>query len=128
MAYQKKSYIEHIAVRVKDIRWHIQFFEEALGMPVVNWIGNQHKPDQAWLAGGIQLISDTSNLDGRLDHIAIITENLDEAVHEAVIRGGVIFHKGSNWIELPDGLVIELIQQAGNEVDDLLNVKVSYLP
>ncbi|WP_413057252.1 VOC family protein [Sporosarcina sp. 179-K 3D1 HS] len=97
-------------------------------MPVVNWVGNQEKPDQAWLAGGIQLISDTSNPNGRLDHIAIITENLEKAVHEAVIRGAMIFQKGPSWIELPDGLVIELIQQAGSEVDDFLNVKVSYVP
>ncbi|MEK3934245.1 VOC family protein [Sporosarcina sp. FSL W7-1349] len=97
-------------------------------MPVVNWIGNRENPDQAWLAGGIQLISDSSNPNSRLDHIAIVTEDLEKAVYEAMIRGGKKFHKGSNWIELPDGLVIELIQQAGCEVNDFLNVKVSYVP
>ncbi|BAQ11238.1 glyoxalase belomycin resistance protein dioxygenase [Bacillus sp. OxB-1] len=97
-------------------------------MPVVNWTGNQENPDQAWLAGGIQLISDSSNPNSRLDHIAIVTENLEKAVHEAINRGGKKFYKGPNWIELPDGLVIELIQQAGSEVDDFLNVKVSYVP
>ena len=34
MAYQRKSYVEHVAVRVKDIGWHIRFFREALGMPI----------------------------------------------------------------------------------------------
>ncbi len=34
MSYQKKSYVEHVAVIVKDIHWHIRFFKEALIKPV----------------------------------------------------------------------------------------------
>ena len=29
-----KAYVEHVAVRVKDIHWHIKFFHEVLGMDV----------------------------------------------------------------------------------------------
>ena len=27
-----KAYVEHVAIWVKDIHWHIRFFEEVLGM------------------------------------------------------------------------------------------------
>ena len=29
-----RAYVEHVAVRVRDIHWHIQFFYEVLGMDV----------------------------------------------------------------------------------------------
>ncbi|MCJ7990058.1 hypothetical protein MUB15_13305 [Priestia sp. OVS21] len=34
MPYQKKAYLEHSAIRVKDIDWHIRFFKEALNMSI----------------------------------------------------------------------------------------------
>ena len=32
MAYQKRAYVEHVAIWVKDIHWHIRFFREVLGV------------------------------------------------------------------------------------------------
>lgn len=29
-----RAYVEHVAVRVSDIHWHIKFFYEVLGMDV----------------------------------------------------------------------------------------------
>ena len=34
MTYSNKAYVEHVAIRVKDIHWHIRFFHEVLGMDV----------------------------------------------------------------------------------------------
>ena len=34
MTYTNKAYVEHVAVRVKDIHWHIKFFYDVLGMDV----------------------------------------------------------------------------------------------
>ncbi len=34
MVYQKNSCVEHVAIRVRDIDWHIRFFRDALGMPI----------------------------------------------------------------------------------------------
>ena len=41
MIYKKKSFVEHTAIRVKDINWHIRFFEEALGI-CTSKIGPDH--------------------------------------------------------------------------------------
>ena len=57
MAYTKKSYVEHVAVRVKDIQWHINFFYEALGMDVREIDGDPASPRQYWTIGGMQLMS-----------------------------------------------------------------------
>ena len=58
MAYQKKSYVEHVAVRVRDIDWHIRFFREALGMTIREIDGPRDDPRQVWTVGGVQLMAD----------------------------------------------------------------------
>lgn len=56
MAYQKKSNLEHVAFRVKEIQWHIQFFKAALGMSMVKVDGQAEYPKQVCIRGGLQLI------------------------------------------------------------------------
>ena len=128
MAYQKKSYVEHTAIRVKDIEWYIRFFKEALGISVCTVDGAAENPNQVWLLGGIQLISDPvfEGAKGRMDHIAIVTEDLKLALQQIYTWEVTEAPKGRNWIELPDGLLLELIQSQGNSVEKLLNVEVSY--
>ena len=58
MTYQKQSYVEHVAVRVKDVQWHIRFFREALGMSIRAVDGPADAPKQVWTVGGVQLIAD----------------------------------------------------------------------
>ena len=83
MSYQKRSYLEHTAVRVKDIKWYISFFKETLGMSVRSAIGSEDDPKQVWTIGGMQLISDPSfeGSDGQLAHLGIMTEDLESALH-----------------------------------------------
>lgn len=114
MPYTKKSYLEHTAVYVKDIHWHLRFFEQALGMPLRNLQGDKDDPVQAWTIGGVQLVADKNfqGPEGRMAHLGIRTENLQEALDEVYKFEGVKQMPGRerNWFTLPDGLAIELMQ------------------
>ena len=52
-----RAYVEHVAVRVKDIHWHIRFFYEVLGMDVREIDGPTDDPRQYWTLGGMQLMA-----------------------------------------------------------------------
>lgn len=128
MAYTKKSYVEHVAVRVKDIQWHINFFYEVLGMDVREIDGPTDAPRQYWTVGGMQLMSTPgfeappSNDAGWLAHLGIMVEDLDAALAEAQHWGVTPLPQGRNWLQLPDGLAIELIQASGDAVAKVLAV------
>lgn len=112
MPYEKKSYLEHTAVRVKDIHWHIRFFREALGMPLRSTQGPEDDPIQVWTVGGVQLVSDKDfeGPEGRMVHLGIMTEDLEAALEEVYKWGVSEMPQGHNWFTLPDGLAIELMQ------------------
>jgi len=57
MTQPTKAYVEHVAVRVKDIHWHIRFFKEVLGMGLREVDGPPEAPRQYWSLGGMQLVS-----------------------------------------------------------------------
>ncbi len=125
MAYQKKSYVEHVAVRVKDIDWHIRFFRDALGMPIREVDGPRDNPKQVWTIGGVQLMADPdfATSEGPLAHLGVMTEDLDAALAEAYTWEGVAaMPQGRNWLALPDGLCVEVIQATGDSVASVLAV------
>jgi catechol 2,3-dioxygenase-like lactoylglutathione lyase family enzyme len=116
MAYGKSCYLEHTAVRVKDLQWHIRFFKEALGMSVMNATGPADDPIQVWVqaangGGRVQLVAakDFDGPEGRLVHLGISCDDLDAAVEEVYKWGVTQLPQGRNWIKLPDGMEIELI-------------------
>ncbi len=123
-----KSYVEHVAVRVRDIHWHIRFFNEVLGMTVREIDGPADAPRQYWTVGGLQLMSTAdftappSNDEGWLAHLGIMVEDLEEALQAASNWGVKELPQGRNWLQLPDGLVVELIQASGNAVAEALAV------
>lgn len=125
MSYAKKSYVEHVAIHVKDIHWHIRFFREVLGMAIHEETLPGQSPYQVWTVGGIQLISSPNfnAPEGRLSHLGIMTEDLETALAEAANWCVKTAPQGRNWLILPDGLVIELIQAYGNGVAEALAVK-----
>ncbi|ABM36866.1 VOC family protein [Polaromonas naphthalenivorans] len=129
MAYSNKSYVEHVAVRVKDIQWHINFFHEVLGMDVREIDGPLDAPNQYWTIGGMQLMSTPgfeappSNDAGWLAHLGIMVDDLEGALQAAQSWGVKALPQGRNWLQLPDGLAIELIQAHGNSVAEALAVK-----
>lgn len=128
MTQAKKSYVEHVAVRVKDIQWHINFFYEVLGMDVREIDGPLDAPRQYWTLGGIQLMSTPdfeappSNDAGWLAHLGIMVEDLDGALAAAERWGVKPLPQGRNWLQLPDGLAVELIQASGDAVAQVLAV------
>ena len=128
MSYPQKSYVEHVAVRVRDIQWHIDFFYQVLGMDVREIEGPTDAPSQYWTIGGMQLMSTPgfeappSNDAGWLAHIGIMVEDLDAAIAEAQKWKVKQLPQGRNWLQLPDGLALELIQASGNSVVEVLAV------
>jgi len=119
VAYQGKSYVEHVAVRVKDIDWHIRFFGDVLGMPIREIDGTADRPRQVWTIGGVQLMADPdfAGPEGRLAHLGVMTEDLEAALAEAYAWEGVKpMPQGRNWLALPDGLCVEVIQATGSSV------------
>lgn len=124
MAYPKKSYVEHVAIRVKDIAWHIDFFREVLGMTLREVQEPKDGPKQVWTIGGFQLISDPAfeGSEGRLGHIGVMTEDLEAALRSAAAWGVTPLPQGPNWLRLPDGLCIEVMQASGPAVSQALAI------
>lgn len=125
MTTSNKSYVEHVAIRVKDIDWHIRFFGDVLGMTIREVQGPDDAPEQVWMVGGMQLMADPDFKapEGRLAHLGIMVEDLERAIRETRAWGGMEMPQGHNWLALPDGLSIELIQAQPDSVAAALAVK-----
>ena len=118
-----RSFIEHVAVRVQDIQWHIRFFREVLGQDVRELDGPADRPNQFWTLGGLQLIATPgldalpSNDSGWLANLGVMVEDLEAALRAAQPWGVRELPQGRNWLQLPDGLAIELIEAAPGSLD-----------
>jgi len=123
------AYIEHVALRVRDIAWHMRFFQEVLGMTLRELAGPPEAPQQVWTIGGLQLIStpylaaEPSAQAGWLAHLGIMVHDLEQALRDAQPWGVSALPQGRNWLQLPDGLALELIQAYGDGVAQALAVK-----
>jgi catechol 2,3-dioxygenase-like lactoylglutathione lyase family enzyme len=122
------AYLEHVAIRVRDIQWHIRFFYEALGMDVREVDGDPAHPNQYWTLGGMQFIS-TPGFEapptmqaGVLGHLGVMVDDLEEALRRCRALGAKPLPDRSNWLELPDGLCLELMQAAPGSVAQALAV------
>ncbi len=119
MGYEKRAYLDHMAIFVKDLKWSIAFFEEVFHMPVARIAGSPEQPDQVWLEGGLQLVSmpDFDSSEGRSAHLGINVDDLDACLEAAYAHGVKELPKGHNWIELPDGLQIEVMSASREKMD-----------
>ena len=128
-----KAYVEHVAIRVKDIKWHMKFFYDVLDMDVrqvdVSDGSDPNEPRQYWSVGGVQLINwpshvaAPSNDVGWLAHLGIMCEALEEALRRAAAFDVKALPQGRNWLQLPDGLAIELMQaEPASAVEQALTV------
>ena len=124
MAYQRKAYVEHVAIWVKDIHWHIKFFHDVLGMTMREVDGTPEEPRQYWTLGGMQFISsrDFNGPEGRLAHLGVMCEDLEAALAEARRYNVTEMPQGRNWLRLPDGLAVEFIQATGDSVAKALAI------
>lgn len=107
-----KAYLEHVALWVRDIHWHIRFFHDVLGMTMREVQGTEADPIQYWTLGGLQFIAkpDFAGPEGRLAHLGIMCEDVDAAIAAAQAFGVTEMPQGRNWLRLPDGLAVELMQ------------------
>lgn len=107
-----KAYVEHVAVWVRDIHWHIRFFHDVCGMTLREVQGSLEAPSQYWTLGGLQFISspEFSGPEGRLAHLGVMCEDLDYALAAAARFEVTPMPQGHNWLRLPDGLAVEFIQ------------------
>ncbi len=119
-----RSYVEHAAIRVRDIGWHIRFLREVLGMSIRDVDGPADAPRQVWTTGGVQLIADPdfNGPEGRLAHLGVMTEDLEAAIRAAANWGVTTLAQGPNWLQLPDGLGVELLQASGQAVGAALAI------
>lgn len=123
MAHGKRAYVEHAAIRVRDIEWHVRFFRDVLGMTLRDDRRGQ-SPSQAWTTGGVQLIEDADfdGPEGRLAHLGVMVEDEQAVLREAASWGLTTLPQGPNWLRLPDGLCIEILQATGTSVADALAI------
>lgn len=107
-----KAYLEHVAIWVRDIHWHIRFFHDVLGMTMREVQGTEADPVQYWTLGGMQFIAkpDFTGPEGRLAHLGIMCEDVEAAIAAAHAFGVTEMPQGRNWLRLPDGLAVELMQ------------------
>ncbi len=120
-----RAYIEHVAIRVKDIDWHIDFFREVLGLGVRDEMAAQtHIGRQVWVLGSVQLISDPdfNGPEARLAHLGIMVDDYDGVLARAATWGAVTLPAGPNWLALPDGLNIEILQAGKGSVEAALAI------
>jgi len=107
-----KAYVEHVAVWVKDIHWHIRFFHDVFGMTLREVQGSVEAPIQYWNLGGMQFMSspDFDGPEGRLGHLGVMCEDMEAALAAAWTFDVTEMPQGRNWLRLPDGLAVEFIQ------------------
>ena len=125
MTASRKAYVEHVAVRVKDIDWHLRFFREVLDMTPRQEVGGvDGKPRQVWTIGGMQFIADPgfAGPEGRLGHIGFMAEDQEAVLAAAKAWGVKELPQGRHFLALPDGLVIEILQAKGKAVAEALAV------
>lgn len=124
-----RSFLEHVAIRVRDIHWHIRFFREVLGQELREVEGTEANPRQYWTLGGMQFMATPdfqappSNDAGWLAHLGVMVDDLDAALSAAEAWGVTVLPQGRNWLQLPDGLAVELIAAAPGSVADYFQVK-----
>jgi glyoxylase I family protein len=120
-----RAYIEHVAIQVKDIDWHVRFFAEVLGLGIrAEQPAQAHIGRQVWVLGSVQLISDPSfeGPEARLAHLGIMVDDYDGVLERAAAFGARTLPAGPNWFELPDGLNIEILQANKGSVEAALAI------
>lgn len=119
-----RAYVEHVALNVRDIHWHIRFFREVFGLGLRDVDGEPDNPRQVWTIGGVQLIADPDfdGPEGRHAHLGVMAEDANGAIERAQAFGVTPHSNGENWLILPDGLVVEILQVKGDAVAHALAI------
>ena len=124
---KKASYLEHAAVTVADIDWSLKFFQTVLGMTETRRKEKDGKLQQVWLKGGLQLVAAPEDpAAGRGHHLGIVVQDFAAALQEMLAYEGVHHMEGKpeKWVQLPDGLVLELFQEKPGAIEKVLGIEV----
>ena len=127
MMTKKASYLEHAAVTVADIDWSLKFFQEVLGMAETRRKEKDGELQQVWLKGGLQLVAAPEDpAAGRGHHLGIVVQDFKAALQEMLACDGVHAMEGKpeKWVQLPDGLVLELFQEKPGAIEKVLAIEV----
>lgn len=105
------AYIDHMAFRVKDFEGYLTFFQDVFDMEVTLSMGE--KPNRKIWLGGIQLNEDIhfEGPEGRSDHVGIRVDDIHEVLEKAKKYNVKTMPQGENWIQLEEGLCIELVEK-----------------
>ena len=124
---KKASYLEHAAVTVADIDWSLEFFQTVLGMTETRRKEKDGKLQQVWLKGGLQLVTAPEDpAAGRGHHLGIVVQDFAATLQEMLAYEGVhpMEGKPEKWVQLPDGLVLELFQEKPGAIEKVLGIEV----
>ena len=124
---KKASYLEHAAVTVADIDWSLEFFQTVLGMTETRRKEKDGKLQQVWLKGGLQLVAAPEDpAAGRGHHLGIVVQDFAATLQEMLAYEGVHPMEGrpEKWVQLPDGLVLELFQEKPGSIEKVLGIEV----
>jgi hypothetical protein len=108
---EKKATIGHTAVKVKDIQGAIALLEDLLSFTVSRQAGEGEIPSNVWFEEGLQLVHDPhfEGPEGRLHHLGVLVADREAIVQTCKEKG--LSEVRPNWYALPDGLVLEFLQQ-----------------
>ena len=120
------SFLEHAAVRVENLDWHIYFFTEILGMTVERTAKAPDGTQNVWLNGGIQLTARQGVIEkSSVDHLGIVTEDLSSVMEKIRCLPAIELIPNKpvgTWVRLPEGLVLELFEQKDQSVERVLAI------
>lgn len=118
------AYLEHMAFKVNDLDWCVKFFQEVFKMPIRLELGEEPNR-KVWLHAGIQLNEDLNfkNTEGRCDHFALMTDDYEEVLNSCKEWGCKVLETGDNWLEMPNGMVIELKRCESKALKTILEQK-----
>ncbi|WP_418781416.1 VOC family protein [Holdemanella porci] len=118
------AYLEHMAFKVNDLDWCVRFFQEVFDMPIRLSLG-QAPHRKIWLHAGIQLNEDLEykNEEGRCDHFALMVSDYDEVLKKCLGFGCKALPTGENWIQMPNGMIIELKRGDQKALDTIISQK-----
>lgn len=121
------SYLEHAAVTVKDMEWSVNFFTKTLGMKVTRTKEENGKLEHVWLDGGLQFVALKDEKETKpAHHLGIVVNDFNAVLNEMLSYEGVhqIPGKPEKWVELPNGLLLELFQEKPDAIDKVLSIEV----
>ena len=124
---KRKSYLEHAAVTVEDMKQSVDFFTNALGMKITRTKDENGKLKQVWLDGGLQLVAlEKGEKPKAAHHLGIVVNDYDAVLKELLSYEGVthIDGKPDKWLKLPNGITLELFQERPDAIDKVSAVEL----